>query len=137
MAAPCVGRCRYRKRRKQFLVDTTRDIPATKIRERYARGTETLSRRSIPSTIARCAGDSREFRGLLRICSGMPASNPQYGFTPAWVTPKIRGAHQNGRYFISRSGSRYRMLSSISSASRFASARSRDPRLAVNSSTAV
>src|SRR5882757_3799698 len=29
--------------------------------------------------------DSREFRGLLRICTWMPASNPQYEFTPAFV----------------------------------------------------
>ena len=46
-------------------------------------------------------------------------------------------ADSSSTYFISRPGSRYSMLRSRSCASRFASPRSCDPKVAVNSSTAV
>jgi len=65
----------------------------------------------------------------------MPASNPQYGFTPAFVIPKIRGAHQNGRYFISRSGFDI-ACSPQYPVQAVRLSQVRDPRLAVNSSMA-
>jgi len=78
------------------------------------------------------------------IVSGITDATPHI---PRAVTPEMPvldvlsvtpvPAHQNGRYFISRPGSRYSMLRSISCASRFASPRSCDPKVAVNSSTAV